>query len=648
MKKEERIKHYFLEEVLKPDNSGSGYICPLCDSGTGPHGTGITSQDNNEHFTCWKGCYTNADAIDILSKLNNIEDLPYNEKIKNILNQIGLEPETKPEKNHHDYILEANRNLQLANYYRGISLDTLNRFKVGYDPNYYQDNQNAPRLIIPTNDYSYLARAINDNTPTPKAKKGKSYIFNMVSLKDSTSPVFIVEGELDAMSIIDIGYNAIALRGLTNTKQFFSELNNINFKGRFIISLDNEESKNINNTISELQRGLKALNIINGVNCISKPYKDANELLIANRELLKNNCLKAISGLNEEVLEEYQQQSVYYNLDKFFKEIQDTTKNKPIATGFSNLDHYLDGGFYKGLYIVGAVTSLGKTTFTLQVVDQIAKSGKDVIIFSLENPASEVIAKSISRESNRNGLLKSLTTRDIITGGGTNKQKQESIYKASQIYKEYCKHIFIIEGNSNITVNDVTRAVEKHVKITNTTPVILIDYLQLLRPLNERLNDKMNTDYNVAELKNLVKKYCIPVIAISSFNRTSYTDPVDLTSFKESGAIEYSSDILIGLQFKGMDYNDNDKSERERRIRVGHLRENQKLIGYNGGTQEIQLKVLKNRNGITGSCFYDFIPKFSDFTPVEPEEEKELTESVDRITEQAKKKLKDKKNGKIF
>jgi replicative DNA helicase len=57
----------------------------------------------------------------------------------------------------------------------------------------------------------------------------------------------------------------------------------------------------------------------------------------------------------------------------------------------------LDDGLYEGLYIVGAMSSLGKTTFVTQIGDQIANNGTDVLIFSLEMSRYELMAKSISR-----------------------------------------------------------------------------------------------------------------------------------------------------------------------------------------------------------------------------------------------------------
>jgi replicative DNA helicase len=74
----------------------------------------------------------------------------------------------------------------------------------------------------------------------------------------------------------------------------------------------------------------------------------------------------------------------------------------------------------------------------------------------------------------------------------------------------------------------------------------------------------------------------MPVIAVSSFNRDNYKAEVSMLAFKESGAIEYSSDVLLGLQFKGAGPNLNDTEARRKNPR------------------DIQLKVLKNRNGQTG------------------------------------------------
>ena len=127
-----------------------------------------------------------------------------------------------------------------------------------------------------------------------------------------------------------------------------------------------------------------------------------------------------------------------------------------------------------------------------------------------------------------------------------------------------------------------------------------------------RATDKQNTDKAVLELKRLSRDYGIPVIGISSFNRDNYTAPVNLASFKESGAIEYSSDVLIGLQYSGMDYQEGEADKaREKRLR--ELMKSVIADGKNGKPQKIQVKILKNRNGSKGDTLLDFYPMFNYF-----------------------------------
>ena len=109
-------------------------------------------------------------------------------------------------------------------------------------------------------------------------------------------------------------------------------------------------------------------------------------------------------------------------MQSFIDGIADSVDTPFIPTGFKKLDSVLDGGLYEGLYIVGAISSLGKTTLITQITDQIAQSGTDVLIFSLEMARSELIAKSISRHTLQSVLQtggdtrNAKTTRGISTG----------------------------------------------------------------------------------------------------------------------------------------------------------------------------------------------------------------------------------------
>ena len=87
----EQARQYIIErskDHLTPDKTRKGFICPICGSGSGSHGTGITTKDG-VHFTCWAGCFTNADIIDIIGLETGATD--YNSKLQAAAAEYGME-----------------------------------------------------------------------------------------------------------------------------------------------------------------------------------------------------------------------------------------------------------------------------------------------------------------------------------------------------------------------------------------------------------------------------------------------------------------------------------------------------------------------------------------------------------------------------
>lgn len=645
------------KDLLTPDNARKGFICPICGSGSGKHGTGITTKDG-VHFTCWAGCFTNADIIDIIGLKNGIQD--YSGKLKAAAAEFGLDLDGNPggtyqnqpekeritqsnmhnasytteqeEPDYTDFFLQANKDIEKTEYHRGLSLNTLNRFKVGYVEAWTHPKApsapKSPRFIIPTSKHSYLARdtraALDDEQARyAKSKVGKVHIFNSRALYLAQKPVFIVEGEIDALSIIDVGGEAVALGSTANVKALLSMLETRKPIQPLLVSLDNDTAGN--KAKKMLTDGLERLEIAFYDVDIVKPYKDANEALNASRDAFRVSVEQAenIEAAKLEAEKDaLRREAVAYSLQDFLKNIEQSKKASFVPTGFSALDALLDGGLYAGLYIVGAISSLGKTTFCLQVADQIAQAGNDVLIFSLEMARNELIAKSVSRLT----LVKDLeensstahakTTRGILTGtkyAGYNQTERSLIQKAIASYAEYAKNIYITEGIGNVGVAEIRDKVEKHIRLTGKAPCVVIDYLQIIAPADVRATDKQNTDKAVLELKRLSRDYSIPIIGISSFNRDNYTAPVNMASFKESGAIEYSSDVLLALQYDGMDYQEGEADKtREKRIR--ELMKKAVEDAKEGKPQKIQVKVLKHRNGSKGESYLDFYPMFNYFT----------------------------------
>ena len=68
-------------------------------------------------------------------------------------------------------------------------------------------------------------------------------------------------------------------------------------------------------------------------------------------------------------------------------------------TGYAELDRCLGGGLTAGLHCLGAVPSLGKSTYVMQMAEQMAARGTHVIVFSLEMQSVDLAAKVLDEKS---------------------------------------------------------------------------------------------------------------------------------------------------------------------------------------------------------------------------------------------------------
>lgn len=659
-------------DYLKPAKKRGTYICPICKNGTGKTGDGMTTPDGGIHFTCWK-CHEieNADIIDIIGleygiddykakfdkayELYNITiDAPERQQDKGD-NMAAGTTETRTQGLYFDNIVdEAHKALldskEALSYLtgRGLDLDTIKRFKIGYSAQGhnallkdYPDKQTGIKkhslykYVFPYNDgrghYKYFKTEICDRAQlddyTPKYMNLKDVpmpLYNEHYLyQKAAGIIFICEGIYDALSVEVAGHKAIGGIGTGTSKLLEicdSHKDNDYF---FVIALDNDGAGT-----QATQRFIKGLKE-RGIGYIIRPAavgKDYNEHLQQDRDGF-------ISFIGKTYKEAYKAKLGAGTMADLEKEIAESSKEAAISTGFSALDNIIDDGIRKGLYVIGAISSLGKTAFTLQVADQIAKQGTDVLFFSLEMSAAEIMARSISRESFDISLVdtgdtkQAKTTLGVLNGrrqANYTEDEKRTLEKAKKAYSAYADNIYIIEGIGSTTVKDIADKAQEHFTFTGKRPVIVVDYLQILQPYpEEKANtDKQVIDRNILELKRLSRSYA--VIVVSSFNRASYDEPVTLSSFKESGAVEYTSDLLIALQYKGMDYQKTEKtsnktgeksivweSSDQHKTRINELMENMKQRANNGQAQDIELKVLKNRNGKRENITLPYYPKFN-------------------------------------
>lgn len=305
---------------------------------------------------------------------------------------------------------------------------------------------------------------------------------------------------------------------------------------------------------------------------------------------------------------------------------------REVKTGFAEFDR-VAGGLYPGLYAIGAVSSLGKTTFCAQLADQIAAGGTDVLFFSMEQTRLELVTKSITRtiaKKAMNGESVHVPNSLEIRRG----YMPPHVLNAAREYGESVgDRLSIVEGIFDCTIGHISQYVGAYIEANERRPVVFVDYLQVLQPTIDPQSHRQQTakdtvDEAVKELKRLAHLKGIPVIVISSLNRANYLFPVDFESFKESGMVEYTSDCVLGLQFRCLRDPEFEKIKTltEKRDRITREK--------NAKPRKLELVCLKNRYGRLYACGFDYYAEFDLFREVNTEFE--AAEAVhDQIAEEA-------------
>ena len=648
------LKPYLSEEIrqsLTPDPREHGkYVCPFCGSGAksgGSHDAALSINPDKQHWLCFS-CRRGGDIFDFVSMRDNISQSEAARKLMDKYSSSAGSATSRPgpkqpeqEKKPQDFTAflksshAALKGSPGEEYLRrrGITEETAERFNLGFA----LDAMNRPAIVMPHDSRGtyYTTRTILDDVDNKhlKPKDTQSILFNADAMYQDQRPCFVVESQLCAISIEQEGGSAVALNGTAGTRMLLSLLEKRKPTAMLVLSLDNDQPGQT--AQNELAEGLKGKHIPFIQYNVAADCKDPNELLQRDPATLRG-CISAAGEICEALKtaeadrerELYQSQTTAAAFSKFTQYLADNAGRPPVSTGFSSLDKILNGGLTASLYIMGAISSLGKTSWMLNIADNIASAGRDVLYFSLEMSNYELIAKSISRISfrqagkNSRPLGEAFSTFEVLNsqGAGMSIPQITALQDAMQIYQQTIgQHMWIFSGINSISVEDVTQAVEDHIRITGRRPVVFIDYLQILAPEDIRSTDKQNTDRAVVKLKNMSATHDIPVFCISSLNRTNYSESINMAAFKESGAIEYGSDVLIGIQLYGIDRKKGE-SDNDRSVRIAEI------LKKTEGDQptDLEVKVLKNRNGQRGGSgrllfdkkynSFSEVPK--DYTPV--------------------------------
>lgn len=656
-----RLKDY-AEDTL--ETAHGGYVCPNCKSGTGPNGTPAFSVRGERWkcFACDAGgdvidlakiiegtADTNAacSALESWAGIGSDAVAVTSPSIGQRKNAVGghqatqeaREAETRTDTagradaaemtRYRDaeraYIEKARERIEDAREYieaRGFTVEQARAWGWGFDPDAGGAKDASGewckrgRVVIPFpgSDCYHIDRATAPGAKAGKYNKpaaervGGQPLWWPERAKDADA-VFLVEGPLDALALEAEGVAAVAACG-TATENAVREIKARGFAGCVVVATDPDEAGE--RAYAAASAALEAADM--PFTRLEWPADgeaklDACELRRVRpdefRELVGEAESEAAAigyGFKAEARAKYLAQLKIIDPQSVALDLYEGKEAKPpTPTGFGAFDKVLGGGMIDGqLYAFGGGSSVGKTSFMLQIADHIAESGRDVLFVTIEQSARELVAKSLSRLASAEcAQYGSVTAGDIANPerrAGWSLPMLDAFDRACVAYRDsVCPRMHYIEAEGSPTVANIERAAKAIGASAAEPPVIMIDYLQLLAAPNDRSSDKQSIDENVKQLRQLARDVGTPVMVISSLNRTAYYMPVDMPSFKESGSIEYSADVLFGIQPRDLEKKLDDFGEFEAKKHGKKIFRKMK----HSKTRRLEIPIIKNRSGET-------------------------------------------------
>lgn len=582
------------------------YKCPVCGSGNGKHKTGALQIYPDSHrVICFSaGCFTDKgqDTLGALRIIWQCSETEALERAGYILDEGSPAPahwelkkstehqECKPEADYtlfyrecHDALKTSTEALEYL-HGRGITDDSIERFNLGYCDawKHSKAGEKVPstkRIIIPRTKGTYTARNIDkprnewEAEYTKQVQGSQKDLFNLEALEGAATPI-ICEGELDAISLYQAGADSVVgIGAIINAGRILEEAKK-HLEYVYILAFDNDQDKEDGtNPGKDAQRklaadmaaaGLDVLNIDPGQ--IYGDAKDGNEAFVKNPERLR----KAIAFLqgkaqeikaarDEEREAELRKRTGKGMLEAFLLAVTDTEARtfEPIPTGIKDIDRALEGGFVrKNLVTLGAPPAMGKTALAQWIFENIAQAGQDVLYINLEMSREQLLARSISRLA-WTYSKKDFSALEVLRGYAWTDEQREAITEAAARYKADIAPHFIYNPDgvtNNIdSILAVMEAETARLKAQGKpAPLICIDYLQLV---DSGQRDAVEGIKGVIfRLKDFAKRENTVVFAIIANNRASNkSGTVDMESGRDTSAIEYSGDIMLGLAYTAIE-----------------------------------------------------------------------------------------------
>ncbi len=290
-------------------------------------------------------------------------------------------------------------------------------------------------------------------------------------------------------------------------------------------------------------------------------------------------------------------------------------KYSGIVSGFEDLDNMLGGLQNSDLIILAGRPSMGKTALATNIAFNATKyfskeeDKGSVVMFSLEMSAEQIGLRILAEQSK--------IPSDKLRKGELN---EKDSLELQNTYQEINNLNFYFDDSPNLTVSELRSKLRRY-KNNYNIKLVLIDYLQLIKPEGSRDNRVNELSEITRNLKQLAKEFDLPVISLSQLSRQveNRDDKRPLLSdLRESGSIEQDADVVMFI------YRESYYLQRNEPIRgADETQESyqKKHDTWKDRNEEVfnkaELIVAKQRNGPTGKIELYFDDKYTKFLGIE-------------------------------
>lgn len=572
----------FAKKFLTPskDKYTEKYVCPFCESGghdtpnsNSAFGIYVSKADDGVKtykYHCFS-CEASGDIFDLAKQIySDCKGMPLSfvEETVRSLNLDESDPETEehtskrePVRNEFKTEIEKWHKALMdgdnagAEYLKGRGFDEADfeRFMLGYDA-----ARNVVVFPYDIRELSYYSTRCISEKKFWKPGGIQEPLFNESAVRQPKA-CFICESQIDALSIMKVGGNAIALGG-GGINKLLAVADEI--KCMFILSFDNDSPGwDFKDNIAKELKTRHLIYIEAEWSKVFAECKDTNDMLTTNEKqfrkdveanTVKANPLQVRGGIWSGIMTGFRERM-----------IESIPK---VPTGFRTFDQNIGGGLPNGLCVIGGISSMGKSAWVLQMSMNIARTGRPVIYNSLEMSRDDVTSRIISsmcyEYCRKNGIS---TSQAMMYGTmlsdykNHRKDAQEIALKMCDEFEQTFSHYMILQCNENckhygqINADEIARNAWHVKEQYGVSPVIVIDYLQFLDAPDDMVNgqEKQNLDKSISILHNLGDEMKTPVVTIASLNRQNGKSDIDMDSFCGTSRIEYTANLLCGLQPQG-------------------------------------------------------------------------------------------------